>query len=302
MYPKFLSDNSKAHWEDNEIFEADNIDWIHAFIKCEYSIGMHSQGFFEINIVLKGNGRHYIENQSRNVEKGDVFIIPPYVRHGYVGAEDFDVCHVLIHKRFLDKYIADLQTLPFFFTLFNIEPLMRMNSKASLYLKISDTQFNKINYLIDNLITWSGPANTIEAMMCNSNTLMLLTQLCSIYAENYIPNAEQQHDSAFMQSVSFIYERYYEKVTIERLSKIAKLSRTAYITLFKRIMGTTPAHFLLSYRLEAAKNMLLNTELPIAEIAEKTGFYDAAHFIRSFAKEMGCPPMTFKKQIHRYNI
>lgn len=301
MYPEFLQENSQAYWTQEELFQPSKPDWVHALMMQDYAIGMHAQGFFEINIVTAGTGRHYIKDQSYAVGKGDAFIIPPDVRHGYMGGAGFDVFHMMICQKFLEKYIADLQTLPFFFTLFNAEPLMRISGSTPLYLKIQEHQLDELWPLLDALIKWAEPEDPIRAMMCNSIALMLITQLCAIYKENYRP-ADKAEDAAchaaFMESVAFIYEKYYEKIRIESLAKTAMLSRTAYISMFKRVMGTTPAKFILARRLESAKNMLANTPMPIADIAEKTGFYDASHFIRCFSRAEGRSPLAFREKAH----
>lgn len=296
MYPACLENHQKRHWSSEEIFGNNPFDWIHAFVMKDYGIGMHTQGFYEINIVLGSKGRHYIEEQQLLVQKGDTFIIPPNVRHGYVSEPGFDVYHVLIRHKFLEKYYADLQEIPCFFTLFNIEPLMRISGSTPLHLRLNDSQYESITYLLYNLMRWTQPTDAIGAVMCNSNALMLITQLCAIYSENGVSPASktQLQDVAFMRSIELIYERFAEKITIERLAKIAGRSRTAYIELFKRIMGISPARFILKKRLDEAKKLLKNTDISVAEIAVQTGFYDSAHFIRCFSKDAGDTPVAFR--------
>ena len=298
IYPEFLKDHTKTHWMPEDVFVNGRLDRIHAFVEKDYNVGMHMQSFFEINIVMSGTGRHYIENKSLSVEKGDMFIIPPDIRHGYVGSKNFDVYHMLIHKSFFEKYIAELQVLPFFFTLFNIEPLMRTKKNTALHLKIGDDRFNEVETLTEQMIKWSAPKDGFHAVMCYSSALMLIARLCFIYSENHLQKGlekEREFDAAFMESVSLIYEKQDEKITIEVLARTAGLSRTAYIKTFKEIIGTTPAKFINERRIESAKILLLNSEFSIADIAEKTGFYDAAHFIRCFSGKEGCSPLSFRK-------
>ena len=55
------------------------IDDVHAFPRPNFECGMHMQEFFEINIITRGSGRHYIEDNCIETRVGDVFIIPPKV-------------------------------------------------------------------------------------------------------------------------------------------------------------------------------------------------------------------------------
>ena len=128
---------------------------------------MHTQSFFELNIILEGEGMHYIENQKLPVQRGDVFIIPPNIKHGYHAISDFDVCHILMSQGFFERYAGELKALPMFFLLFNIEPIMRTVGNSSLYLKISEENFIHINYLLEQLIIWSASSNLADVVLCN---------------------------------------------------------------------------------------------------------------------------------------
>ena len=101
-----LPDHYDYYYTQKEVF-GDELDNIHAFVMHNYRIGMHVQEFPEINIVIGGRGKHYIEENCLEVSAGDIFIISPNVRHGYLGDDGFDVFHILIHKRFIDKHSAD---------------------------------------------------------------------------------------------------------------------------------------------------------------------------------------------------
>ncbi|MDU4696194.1 MAG: AraC family transcriptional regulator [Paenibacillus sp.] len=70
-----------------------------------------------------------------------------------------------------------------------------------------------------------------------------------------------------------------------------------YITrCMKQVYGMTPNDYLLHYRLEQAKLLLLKTEWPIAEIATYVGFNSTPYFSNRFALKNGCSPRAFRKQ------
>ena len=48
-----------------------------------YPILMHAHNYYELNVVTKGECRHYFNNKSHPAKAGDIFIIPPYTEHGY---------------------------------------------------------------------------------------------------------------------------------------------------------------------------------------------------------------------------
>jgi len=266
------------------------------FVMRDYSIGLHVQTFFEVNIVLKGSGMHYFEGQRLPARRGGVFIIPPETGHGYVGGKGFDVYHFLISPRFMEKYLEDLQTLPAFFILFRAEPMMRSASAEPLHLTLSEAQFARIESLLREIQALDKPCTPPEALRCNSLSVLLIAALCEIYAENTACAQKiPQYDEAFMNALALIHEHYDEKLSIARLAKTAQLSRSAFIRRFYEVCHTSPAQYLLHRRVEAAAHLLAATGLSVTEVAERTGFYDAPHLSRIFAAEMGIPPGQYRK-------
>ena len=81
MFPTKLDNNEEYnfyHWQ----FFKNHLNITTAFIEKNYIIKMHEQEFYEINVVIKGSGMHYIKNNKSPAKVGDVFIIPPHVPHG----------------------------------------------------------------------------------------------------------------------------------------------------------------------------------------------------------------------------
>ena len=59
--------------------------------------------------------------------------------------------------------------------------------------------------------------------------------------------------------------------------------------------GKTPHEYLLSCRIGAAKRLLWDTEVPIAEVAERAGFGTQQYFGRVFKKATGKTPGAYRK-------
>ncbi len=79
------------------------------------------------------------------------------------------------------------------------------------------------------------------------------------------------------------------------LAKQANMSENNMHRLFKREIGHSPHQYLLQRRIAAAREMLLDSNLPISEIARLCGFSDRYHFSRSFKAMLGVPPASCRK-------
>ena len=287
--------NHEHYYHTHDDFFKHSSDLVHAFLMKDYDIGMHEQEFFEINIISRGHGVHYINNNMINANVGDVFIIPPKISHGYVGGDGFDVFHIILSDAFMNKHIADLQNLSAFYKLFGAEPLMRGRTTYPLHLTLSKEELApalNIIFEISRYINFSDPT---ECLIRSNLAMASIGLLCNTYALNN-PHSDmtQSEEHALMESISYIHEKYYEKITIETLMQIAHMSRTSYIKKFKEICKMSPAAYITKIRIESATTMLLNTSLSVSEIAYKTGFYDASHLTKTFETYYSMTPMKYK--------
>lgn len=69
--------------------------------------------------------------------------------------------------------------------------------------------------------------------------------------------------------------------------------------LFSEVKGTTIEHFIISHKIERAKELLIYNELTLTEIAEKLHYSNVAHLSNQFKRVTGLTPTFFKKMRHQ---
>ena len=84
--------------------------------------------------------------------------------------------------------------------------------------------------------------------------------------------------------------------TVQRLAKYFHFSEKYFQKLFKRKTGSSPGQFLTEQRLQCATRLLECTNMKLSGIAELAGFSDASHLCRSFRRQYGMTPDTYRKQ------
>lgn len=83
--------------------------------------------------------------------------------------------------------------------------------------------------------------------------------------------------------------------TVAQLASAAALSRSAFFDRFTRTVGVAPMEYLLSWRMEIAKDLLRREGLPIAEVAERVGYASTSTFSTAFSRQVGQPPRQFQR-------
>lgn len=101
---------------------------------------------------------------------------------------------------------------------------------------------------------------------------------------------------AFTRACSFIAENLGERFTLDDLARQAGVSRFHFARLFRVSTGESPMAYLLKSRIERAKQMLLQDDRPVCEIAAALGFCDQSHLTRTFRRLTGLTPREFARQ------
>lgn len=264
-----------------------------AFVKRNDETGFHIQEFYEICVISRGEGYHVIEDTVVRAKKGDVFIVPPGRRHAIRGGRTLDVHYIHIAPVFFDQYLDRMTELPAFLSLFEVEPLMRVSGNAYRHLYLYDAPLKEVTDLIESLEgVWQY--DHTSKLIVEGYMIVLLTIFCREYEKlQTIIGKNANNDKFFMDSISYVIKNFKKHLTIDELAKIASLSRTSYIKRFKETTGKSPKQYITHTRIAEAKKLLLS-ELSISKIAEETGFYDAAHFMKTFTALTGMSPTEYR--------
>lgn len=103
-------------------------------------------------------------------------------------------------------------------------------------------------------------------------------------------------DSLVARALRFIREHAHEPIQVVDVRKATDVSRRVLEHRFSQVLGRTPAAEIRRVRLELVKRMLLETDLPIARIANRCGFNHSEVMIRCFRREVGISPGQFRSR------
>lgn len=94
--------------------------------------------------------------------------------------------------------------------------------------------------------------------------------------------------------LSYIAENHEHELTLGDLASEAAMSTFHFAREFKRATGTTPHQHLIRFRVERAKALLAESQLPLAEVGLRTGFSHQSHFTRLFRRLTGTTPQSYR--------
>lgn len=121
---------------------------------------------------------------------------------------------------------------------------------------------------------------------------------------NSIYNEDKAYEKMYLacmtdeisELISWLHIHYYDKITMEDITKEFHTNKTTLNKKFKSIMGKTVMEYVFTLRIQIVCSLLRKTYLSINEIMERTGYRDDAHFLRSFKKHTGCTPSEYRSK------
>ena len=161
--------------------------------------------------------------------------------------------------------------------------------------------FNGFFFLEDNVGFYTAVERIIKEF---SEKNIFFREKCSSLLKNlmidiYRMSLKQVKSSSFAVEIAmnYIKSNYHSKITNKEISEITSYHEYHVNRLFERYIGMTIHQYIIEIRLAEAKKLLLNTDMPIYEIAEATGFNSSAHFTTCFKKAAGISPYVYKNNL-----
>ncbi|MDJ0626078.1 MAG: AraC family transcriptional regulator [Candidatus Caenarcaniphilales bacterium] len=110
---------------------------------------------------------------------------------------------------------------------------------------------------------------------------------------------EQIPCAKIRDAVNFIFNNIERNLSVEEIAQAGDMSQFHFFRMFKKTIGMSATRFHMVQRLEKAKDMLVNSEKPIAGIASDLGFFSQDYFSTNFSKYIGQTPAKFRRTQQR---
>ena len=118
----------------------------------------------------------------------------------------------------------------------------------------------------------------------------------SLFERSIAAELPQQGERVITGITRYLQEHLSEDVSLSILAEEFHLN-TQYISqIFKNEIGVNFLAYLTNIRIEKAKKLLLSSDLPIAEVAERSGYGDYRVFTKVFKKSEGITPSQYRRE------
>lgn len=242
----------------------------------EHPVNQH-QADFELILAEKGTLSILVNDRPFILKPGDVILVPPYAKVTGNGKMTQQINFYWLH----------------FYCDYKVVDSIDDESKDQLIFssKFHVRDINDILILLSELMNMEMDRKTNELPL-NLLTTTILARLnieCSRRAKN-------THLSALVsQSIEWIRANISTDLSIKDVAQHFEVSNAYLAQQFKHDLNITPLQHLLGLKIQAAKVLLVKTNLPIYEISENSYFRNEKNFIRVFKKHTGITPSNYRR-------
>jgi AraC-like DNA-binding protein len=253
----------------------------------------HYHDFCELVLVLSGRGRHVLEGESFPVSAGNVFVVQGQQIHSFRDRDDLVLVNVMYDPLRLPLPAGLLRRLPGYSALFMLEPTFRSAHRFSSHLQLDREDLGAAEALAERIEQESADARPGHEAVLLGLLLELMVFLSRRYGESEVRESRALLEMGKL--ISTLEQRYPEPWTLAQMARLAHLSRTSLLRVFRQATGKSPIDYLIGLRIEAAKRLLRQSDLSMTDIALEAGFGDSNYFARQFRLVTGRTPTAFRR-------
>jgi len=127
--------------------------------------------------------------------------------------------------------------------------------------------------------------------------LSIFAQHLAMLSNQVFIQRENAEPPVITKARTFIHEHQTEEISLSQVAKAVNMSSYYFCKMFKKVTGINFTDYVARVRIEKSKNLLLNPNLRISEIAFEVGFQSLTHFNRVFKKILGQSPTEYRAQL-----
>lgn len=229
---------------------------------------------YQIMITESGRGRIVSGGQESFVEAKDVFLFPATQPHFYEPiSEKWQVKWITFSGCDLDKTMQELDIL---------------DNKP-----VHFDDIGLLESLFDNMLRLVAGRQPFYIHSCAPLLYEFVIEIFK--AKHRRSSVDTTSDSCYVSKITeYIRQHFDEYITLEELALLIGHSKQFVCRIFKKEMGLRPFEYITQCRLQKAKQLLINTTLPVNQIGKLVGYEDKSYFGHIFRKYEHKSPQQYR--------
>lgn len=258
---------------------------------------VHKHNYIEIVYVCAGTLVHRIEGKELVMRQGDLLLLNQHAKHSVKRAEYGDIginfialpefFDIPFHMMKKQNVIADF-----------LVGTLRQNNPLPQYLLFQLKSDQRIENLMENMISslLDEGEREEEEDIINQYSMGLVFLYLLDQMDKLTQNSSQSYQDVVIQSTLKYIDSQYKTANLSRIAEDFHQSLPVLSKLIKKNTGFTFQELLMRKRFQKAVAFLIETELPVDEIAATVGYENLSYFYRQFKARYGMTPSRYRTE------
>ena len=267
-----------------------NLSWRHARRHASlFPFGWHFHPEIELTLITKGSGTRFVGDSIEDYGVGDLVLMGSELPHAYVSAPRRGG-HEAIIVQFREDFLgASLFDRPEFS---GVRTLLE-RSKRGLHFSASIRTSTLID--LDNM----PPAQCTLGLLRTLVELAESNEWRPLASERHRPTVDRAAGDRINAILQLVHADYAREISLADVAEIAHMAPASVSRFFRRTTGATITGYLNIVRVNAACRLLMDTDLPITDIAGECGYKNLSHFNRRFRLLKDMAPREWRSRESR---
>ena len=259
----------------------------------DFVVPWHWHEELELGYIERGTSIIRTLYQEYPVHQGDGFFINTNVVdtkiNGNPGKPALEINHIF-HPIFIGGHFGSRITAKY------LNPILQ-NQQISVHIIRRGTK--EADAVLDQLVLLKEINRRPDQEILIRNTLSATWLLLLKEIETHFETSqliETEKSNRIKNMLSYVHKNFGNKITLEEIAAAANISEREANRIFQKTIRQTPFEYLLSYRLNAAKELLSHSDLSVTEISYRCGFTDSAYMGKQFRKACGMTPNEYRRK------
>ena len=253
-----------------------------------FQIPVHWHDEFEIIYVRSGFLTVSISGESYIGKTGEAFVVSPGNLH-LMGSQSgtVDYYTILFPLKYISFRTDDMLD----------EKLLEPLNSGHLMIcpRVKDTAKELCEQLIE---IYEAKKDESESKITTQvrTKIILLQFILEMWKKGFvIENDTSGRNTVEKEMVSYIQQNFTGKISLREFGEQFHLSEKYISRYFKEHFHITLSQYVTYLRLEHAKQLLQDTDIPVTDVAMQSGYQNVSYFIRSFQKAYAVSPLKYRK-------
>ena len=256
-----------------------------AFAGPSHVVSPQAHPAFEFHYMVQGSIHWRIERDVHPLREGEVSWTPPGLEH-QSDATHRDEHHILWIGIKLEQLGAE-----------GVELARTLREAAARRVYVFPVMRDVELVLRGILLQVAERRGRIREACAQYLRLFVTLLLQALEAERSgdAPRDVRPYCYAVIRALQYMHEHLDQRIPLEALARESGLGRSQLSSRFLQEVGVSPAAYHLHQRLEAAREVLMNPEMTITQVALEFGFSSSQHFTRAFGDAFGMAPLSWQR-------